>query len=448
MKQLINLGTGPNSGLGDTLYSGSVKINENFDELYQTIGNAVTLDHIQGGTGIRVDLTPGLATVVNTQPNVQSDWNSSSGLSAILNKPVLSSIAYSGSYNDLLDAPIMPTLSAVALSGEYGDLLNAPEFPVLADVALSGDYFDLTNLPQQDRLTSGVFSAVLDSGVGEFRIPDSLRFTLSNSDSFIHGPGSGHALTINAGLGDTYVPNGGSLNLFSGNSIAQLGDGGELSVVAGNGASVGGNVIVRGGNGVPYTAGDFPGRGGSVNITAGYGQTYGGNVVITAGMASAPGTGSNPAVTYPGEVVIQAGSTAQWRYAYDGSVHRTHAAEQTTSVTCPNDVVTEVYASVNPYTPLIKLLITVTGLVTGDETGEHVEALEALIVCRPSGGTPVVQLVNRTQSAGPLVLVTAAVHPTTHLVTVYCKPTDVANSIQVITLGIEPNNVMSGQVIT
>lgn len=43
---------------------------------------------------------------------VNSDWNSSSGVSEILNKPTLSTVATSGSYNDLTDKP---TLSGTAI---------------------------------------------------------------------------------------------------------------------------------------------------------------------------------------------------------------------------------------------------------------------------------------------------------------------------------------------
>ena len=42
------------------------------------------------------------------EPQVNSDWNSESGISQILNKPTLSIVATSGSYNDLTDKPTIP----------------------------------------------------------------------------------------------------------------------------------------------------------------------------------------------------------------------------------------------------------------------------------------------------------------------------------------------------
>ena len=56
---------------------------------------------------------------------VNSDWNSTSGVSEILNKPTLSTVATSGSYNDLTDTPTIPTNSDFDLSG-------------LGDVSVSG----------------------------------------------------------------------------------------------------------------------------------------------------------------------------------------------------------------------------------------------------------------------------------------------------------------------
>ncbi len=120
---------------------------------------------------------------------VNSDWNASSGVAEILNKPSLSAVATSGSYTDLTDTPSIPaaqvnsdwdassgvaqilnkpSLATVATSGDYDDLTNKPSIPdaqvnsdwnassgvaeilnkpSLATVATSGDYDDLTNKP-------------------------------------------------------------------------------------------------------------------------------------------------------------------------------------------------------------------------------------------------------------------------------------------------------------
>lgn len=95
----------------------------------------------------------------------QADWNATSGVAQVLNKPTLSTVATSGSYGDLANKP---TLSTVATSGSYADLSNKPTIPAaqvnadwnaasgmaqimnkptLATVATSGSYADLTNKP-------------------------------------------------------------------------------------------------------------------------------------------------------------------------------------------------------------------------------------------------------------------------------------------------------------
>ena len=42
-KQTINRGTAANDGTGDNLRAGAAKINENFDELYNVLGDGTTL---------------------------------------------------------------------------------------------------------------------------------------------------------------------------------------------------------------------------------------------------------------------------------------------------------------------------------------------------------------------------------------------------------------------
>ena len=73
----------------------------------------------------------------------QSDWSETDTDSNafIKNKPTLSTVATTGSYNDLVNKP---TLSTVATSGSYNDLANKP---TLSTVARTGSYNDLVNKP-------------------------------------------------------------------------------------------------------------------------------------------------------------------------------------------------------------------------------------------------------------------------------------------------------------
>ena len=56
------------------------------------------------------------------QGQVNSDWNSTSGVSQLLNKPNLSSVALSGNYADLANKPVIPTVNypVVSVNGKVG----------------------------------------------------------------------------------------------------------------------------------------------------------------------------------------------------------------------------------------------------------------------------------------------------------------------------------------
>ena len=141
---------------------------------------------------------------------VQSDWaeTNTESVSYIKNKPTLSIVATSGSFNDLLDKPTIPTktseldndsgflteqtlktingeslvgtgnieisgfsgsyndltdkpnLSTVATTGSYNDLLNKPN---LSTVATTGSYNDLTDKPNLSTVaTTGSYNDLTD----------------------------------------------------------------------------------------------------------------------------------------------------------------------------------------------------------------------------------------------------------------------------------------------
>jgi hypothetical protein len=68
------------------------------------------------------DATSGLAEILNkpTIPDAQvnSDWNANTGVASILNRPNLSAVATSGSYNDLSNTPILGS-AAFTSSTDY-----------------------------------------------------------------------------------------------------------------------------------------------------------------------------------------------------------------------------------------------------------------------------------------------------------------------------------------
>lgn len=74
-RQGIGTGTTPNDGTGDSLQSGAIKINANFSEIYNQIGNGTTL-----GVGVTFD---GLHVVsgVTTLGFLTSSNSSTAGVS-------------------------------------------------------------------------------------------------------------------------------------------------------------------------------------------------------------------------------------------------------------------------------------------------------------------------------------------------------------------------------
>jgi hypothetical protein len=98
-----------------------------------TVTNAATSLNFTG------NVTASLASAGNVTvnvpaetPQVNSDWNASSGVAQILNKPTLATVATSGSYTDLINQPSIPPAQVNsdwnAVSG-VAEILNKPSIP-------------------------------------------------------------------------------------------------------------------------------------------------------------------------------------------------------------------------------------------------------------------------------------------------------------------------------
>jgi hypothetical protein len=136
-------------------------VTEGLTNLYFTSAraiSAVTWSTLTGKPTFAAVATSGSYADLSNKPSipaaqVQSDWNASSGLGVILNKPTLFSGAYadltgkptlfSGAYADLTGKPTL-------FSGAYADLTGKPTL-------FSGAYADLTGKPT---LFSGAYSAL------------------------------------------------------------------------------------------------------------------------------------------------------------------------------------------------------------------------------------------------------------------------------------------------
>lgn len=94
---------------------------------------------LQYGNGVWFNNFVDYSDITNTPTipaaQVNSDWNSSSGVSEILNKPTLATVATSGSYNDLSNKPLFSvitrskTMSLAAGASGYFQLDDVLDFP-------------------------------------------------------------------------------------------------------------------------------------------------------------------------------------------------------------------------------------------------------------------------------------------------------------------------------
>ena len=114
-----------------------------------------TVYNIEGSDNVQADWNQSDTTAddyIKNKPTipaaqVNSDWNSNSGVSQILNKPNLATVATSGSYNDLSNTPTIP---AAQVNSDWNSASGVSQIlnkPTLATVATSGDYEDLDNKP-------------------------------------------------------------------------------------------------------------------------------------------------------------------------------------------------------------------------------------------------------------------------------------------------------------
>src|ERR1035441_1572106 len=78
---------------------------------------------------------------------VNSDWNSVAGVSQISNKPSLATVATSGSYTDLSSKPSIPAAQVNSDWNASSGVAQISNKPSLATVATSGSYSDLSSKP-------------------------------------------------------------------------------------------------------------------------------------------------------------------------------------------------------------------------------------------------------------------------------------------------------------
>lgn len=118
--------------------------------------------------GANISISEGADSVTisaTAAPQQNADWDATSGVSEILNKPTLATVATSGSYNDLSNKPSIP---AAQVQSDWTEADNTdPSYiqnkPSLATVATSGLYSDLSGTPSLATVaTSGDYDDLIN----------------------------------------------------------------------------------------------------------------------------------------------------------------------------------------------------------------------------------------------------------------------------------------------
>lgn len=95
---------------------------------------------------------------VMPEPQVNADWDATSGLAEILHKPVLATVATTGDYNDLSNKPSIPAAQVNAdwnADSGVAEILNKPTIPTVNDATIT---------IKQGNTTKGSFSLNQSSG--------------------------------------------------------------------------------------------------------------------------------------------------------------------------------------------------------------------------------------------------------------------------------------------
>ena len=147
--------TNSETGMDYNYYWWNTVTQKRFQCFDPTIGSQVWKEVAYQPTQIQSDWTqanPLAVDFIKNKPSipsaqVNSDWNAVSGVAQILNKPILATVATTGSYPDLINKPTIPAAQVNSDWNAVSGIAQILNKPILATVATSGSYTDLSNKP-------------------------------------------------------------------------------------------------------------------------------------------------------------------------------------------------------------------------------------------------------------------------------------------------------------
>ena len=113
--QGISTGTGPNIGDGDTLVAGAVKINENFTEIYDALGDGSTINAIIEPDGIDTVSIVGTGLTINGDVDLGNSITSSVGVEGTL------TVGSAATISGILDVNTRAEIDNVRIDGNTVD---------------------------------------------------------------------------------------------------------------------------------------------------------------------------------------------------------------------------------------------------------------------------------------------------------------------------------------
>ena len=342
-KQSINRGTAANDGTGDNLRAGAQKVNNNFDELYNALGNGTTLTSgnylTDASTNVITNKT--INGPDNTITNIPSSALASLPNSKLDNSTI--TITGDGAATSAIDlgdtltieggTGITTTVTADKVKIDIdGVVLTETSTDTLTNKTISGSTNTLTSIDNTSLLNSTVSYGGVQLNLGgvdatpAFDLADATNYPTSSlsgtiTNTQLAGSIANDKLVNNKiTIGDDTSTNfdvdlGGSFEIIGGPGLSTAIDNNRITLTVGNipNASLDNSTITVGGSSVNL---------GGTLVSASNLNLTGTSSISGTGTADLSGAGSKMRFDFAGYGALPTASTFVGMYAYDSTGNR------------------------------------------------------------------------------------------------------------------------------
>jgi hypothetical protein len=416
-KQIINVGARNNDGTGDSLRVGATKVNDNFSEIYNLLGDGESLSvvsRINAGQGLTVSNSTGLVLITGTIAS-----NNDLGMIKIGENLTISQ---DGTLSAQQTTYTLPTASSTVLGGvKVGTGLSINQGVLSANNPTPYTLPIATSSIRGGVKVGANLSVTADGTISGH--PDYLLPTAT--DSILGGIKIGAGLSISQGTVSVTGTSNSSDRLVSGNSEFVLTESGS----PGNAPTISGPL--------------------GININSTNGKQLGLNWTAAAidPYPGVPELGTTVALVnldYGGVIieVNSAGDGSYWTFGPTGAlVHSQGSATRTKSILIENNITTQVVWTGRSFTSGAKLTIQVECAETSGVNGNswETQVCEAIVAVRGynTASVPVISVYGVTHtSAAPLMTFTVDRNPVSNLIEIVGTRTATASPLGQATLTI------------